>query len=637
MNKTSLFLLTIFLFISPVFASNAEPWLRHPDISDVSETKSGTIMTFYWTFDPDNADEGWDEWSRDEWSEDMVDLKGTDIIVTRNMAEKFNLEGSGWYTDDGDNRVINIIEPDADPENTLFKEVAFVDYGLDAPHYHFGLVPFRTVAAVHSDIPAGTWVYIPMFDGLELNVYDLDDRAEIDYTFWHDGWFRVTDISWSFADDASQIDVFTGTVQATAELYDQIKDEFEQKDFWNDTKEEDQTLDSYQDDISFFYRADVPVYSTEASSAAFRYAITTDTVNNDTKAQEFNFATGISEPLEVINADIDGDGYRDDAVIYFEDSKALKGYLDGSTTIITSSTTPEWQIDLSDKTVNDIAVGDYSNSGVDGVILATTGGIFGAPSLTGTVSLEELSSEVASIIALGDIENDDDNELVILSGSTLKSAKFKSGSYGSFSDISTDISGDISAICLGDITAEGQDELIIGTSQGIYSYNFTGSFTGLFADDITSPADLHTAYVDPDGFADVYAVHDGNVKAKYSSHKVGSPFVTLGSTNNSWVSVATIDPRIIGKDSPVSVSTPHLVKNGANFSVKRGSISLPASTKAGSLSIYTLTGRRVATVHSIKEGSSLVYSLTGLNVSNQPLLFSLVVGGTKISKVLLIK
>ncbi len=141
-------------------------WIRHPDKDAVHEDKFGAIITFYWTFDPENADAGWDEWSKWEGPLDPVHLKGTDLTVPRNMAEKYNLEGSGWYSENGENHVVNIFHPHAEPDSTIFIEVPYVDYGLDAGHH--GLVPFRTVAGVHQYIPSGTWVYIPMFNGIEV-------------------------------------------------------------------------------------------------------------------------------------------------------------------------------------------------------------------------------------------------------------------------------------------------------------------------------------------------------------------------------------------------------------------------------------------------------------------------------------
>lgn len=613
--------------------------MRHPDETLVDEKKSGTIMTFYWTFDPDNADPGWDEWTKGDYPQDPVHLNGTDITMPRNMAEKFNLEGSGWYTEDGGHWVVNIVEPHALPENTLFKEVPFVDYGLDAPHFHFGLVPFRTVAGVHDDIPAGTWVYIPMFKDIEVNVYDIEDRTQIDYTFWHDGWFRVTDISWSFADDATQIDIFTGTVQAAAEVYGQIWDNFEKKGFWNETKQEYQELDSYMGEVSFFYRADVPVYSTLNAEATYRYAVTTDTVHNDTRPQEYFFAKDLGETIRYYPADLDSDGLRDDAVIHFTESNVLKGFLNGITTAVTAETVPLWELSLGSKVVNDIAIGDFGNVGIEGLLCATNEGIFANSNPEIESAFIKVSDEIAQMIAIADIENDDENELVIYNGNSFKSGEFAETAYSTFSTIAGVTTESVTALATGDITAEGQDELIYGTASGIYSHDFSGVKSGLIADDISSPDDLAMAYVDPDGFADIYAVHGGEVKVKYSSHKVGAPFVILGKTDADWITLASINPKDVKKESKVATTSPTKQRSvTSSFSMKDNALTLPFNSSAGALSIFSLNGRKLAEIPAVRSGDELTYSLNGLrHLGNVPLVFSVETGSSRISRMMLLK
>lgn len=617
-------------------ASDASYWLRHPDLDEVDEQKYGTIMTFYWTFDPDNADEGWDGWTKGDYPQDPVHLQGTDITMPRNMANKFNLEGSGWYTEDGGHRVINIIEPHADPEETIFMEVPHVDYGLDAPHYHFGLVPFRTVAGVHDDIPAGTWVYIPMFKDIEIPVYDLNDRTQIDYTFWHDGWFRVSDISWSFADDATQIDIFGGTVQAVADVYNEIWWNFDKIDIWNETQGMSQQLDSYQGNVSFFYRADVPVFSPNEGDAVYKYTATVDTVHNDTKPHYFKFASGLSSDAVILSADIDHDNLKDDAVIYFKSENIIKGYLDFNESSITSNTIALWQKDLSVTEVSDINIADFNNDGFDDIVYSTSSEIRVITSLASSPTDTLISNFGASKFTIGDIDNDNINEIVIYNESAVLTSELQLGSYQTFSAINSLNNLSVSDLVLGDFEGEGRDDLAYGTETGIYIYSFSNGSSTLYDSGVQSPTDLKVSYIDPDAFADVYAVSDGKVLVKYSSHKVDAPFVLLGKTSSHWVNVATIDPRTVNYSDAIALSTKAVVNIKKFLKINAGVVKLPYEKNIGDLNIFSLNGKKLAQISAIKKNNELVYSLKSLDkFGKQPLLFSIKSGVNRISRMVL--
>lgn len=597
-------------------------------------------MTWYWTFDPDNADEGWDEWTKGAWPQDPVKLKGTDITVPRNMANKYNLEGSGWYTEGGGHTVINIIEPHVKPESTLFKQVDFVDYGLDAPHYHYGLVPFRTLAGVHDDIPAGTWVYIPMFDGIQVPVYDVDNRWNIDYSFWHDGWFRVSDISWSFADDATQIDIFAGTVQAVKDVYSQIWANFTQTEIWNETKQEYQTLDTYNGEVSYYYNADVPVYLSKDKKIHYRYAATKDTIHNDTRPAEYVISEERSEGIKALPIDLDNDSYRDDILLFNKSTNTLKGYVDCFEDGIRS---PKWSQTLPSFEVYDIITADFSNSGDIGVVIATDKGIVGGTVTATAISFDTLSSEVGSSIAVGDFNNDNKNEVILLtSGGEFKKAEYekwnkKLSAFVTLTGISS--SSAITAITAGDITAEGQDELIYGNAEGVWAYNFTGKKVGLFSNDVTSPRDLLAVYADPDGFADIFAIDKGYLKAKYSSHKQGAPFVELEEAGGDWVSFASINPKEINKSYVISVinSIEKSLSQKNVLSIDGKKLTLPASSKAGALSVCSINGRLIASVLPHYISGKLQYDLSKLSVGTQPLIISVDIDGVKASKVMILK
>lgn len=635
-------LFTLCFLTTTLFAASSEPWMRHPDKDSPHEKKSGSILTWYWTFDPENADDGWDEWEKGAQPQDPVTLRGTDITVPRNMANKYNLEGSGWYTEDGGHRVVNIIEPHVKPESTLFKEVDYVNYGLDAPHYHYGLVPFRTIAGVHDDIPAGTWIYIPMFDGIQLPVYDLDNRWDINYSFWHDGWFRVSDISWSFADDATQIDLFAGTVQAVTAAYNQLWNNFTQTEIWNETKQEFQVLDTYNGQISLYYKSDVPLYLSEDDEVIFRYATTVDTVHNDTRPAEFVVSETLGKNSRFVSVDLDGDTYRDDLVVYNSSSKTLQGFIDCVVKGIGSSTDNVWELSLLGVDVNDLVITDYDNSNVEGVVIATDKGILAGALSANSLSLDTISSEQASYITAGDYDNDNKNEIVIYTNGTFKKATYESWSkkLGTFSTISGVVNeSTISALTSGDLTAEGQDELIVGTATGVWSYNFTDRQSTLFADDVTSPAALLGVYVDPDGFADVFAIDDGELKAKYSSHKSDAPFVSLAKSSGHWISFAEIDPREINKSYIIPVIHPvkTVLKDKQQFNVTQKRLTVPYSAGIGTLQICALNGREIAEISPQKMGESAIYDLRSVTVGAQPLVFSVDVDGVRATKVMYLK
>lgn len=639
--STGVLLAPIFFLMLPLLAASSEPWMRHPEKDAPHEKKAGSIMTWYWTFDPENADDGWDEWTKGAQPQDPVHLKGTSVTVPRNMANKYNLEGSGWYTEDGGHRVINIIEPHVKPESTLFKEVDYVDYGLDAPHYHYGLVPFRTIAAVHDDIPAGTWVYIPMFDGIQIPVYDLDNRWNVNYSFWHDGWFRVSDISWSFADNATQIDLFAGTVQAVTDAYSQLWNNFTQTEIWNETKQEFQTLDTYNGEISLYYKADVPVYVSKDGDAIYRYSTTVDTVHNDTRPAEYVISENLREESRCFSVDLDNDSYGDDLLVYNYASKSLEAYVDCVAKGI-NLTDKIWELSFSGLEVFDFAVSDYNGSGRDGFVVATNKGILAGSLSQKKLNLDTLSREIAEYITTGDYNNDNKSDVVIFAEGTFKKASYESWSLklGNFTTLSGVVAGNtITALTSGDLTAEGQDELIIGTATGVWSYNFTGSKRSLYSDDVTSPDALHAVYVDPDGFADIFAIDDGMLKAKYSSHKVDAPFVSLAESGRDWITFAAIDPREINKSAIVSVVHPvnRVLKDKRQFNVHQKRLTVPYSAGVGELQICALNGREIARVSPQKRGESAVYDLRSLSVGKQPLVFSVDVDGVRATQLMYLK
>lgn len=625
----------LFLFVTAVMAGSAKNPLRHPDKSFPHEDKFGTIITWYWTFDPDNADEGWDGWTKGAWPQDPVHLKGTDITVPRNMAEKYNLEGSGWYTEDGGHRVINILEPHANPDSAKFLEVPYVDYGLDAEH--FGLVPFRTVAGVHEHIPAGSWVYIPMFDGIQVPVYDLDNRWQINYRFTHDGWFRVTDISWSFASDETQIDIFAGTVQAVTEVYNQVWHNFEQIGIWNDTKQEYQYLDAYQGDVSFYYRADVPVYASPRANGAYWYYMTTDTVHHDTEAEDFKLAKGFEEEVEILCVDIDADGYEDDVLLYLPESNKIKAYSDATSTEVTPQRSAKWEVSTGGITVIDLAVGDFTNSGEPGLLLATTEGIKGLVDLGSASSLTTLSSEVVNLLSIGDINGDRGNEVYVYDGSAFSTATYSRASEAltAFTELNiANTNGEPTAITLGDLTGTGKDALFWGTEKGVYVYDFSQATTKLYSDKVKSPKAILASYVDPDAYMDLYVIDDDSLKVKYSSHKEDAPYRSLTPATGNWLTLASMDPRNPTEPIAIKKSIAYNLKERRNFDISQGRLTFPAQTGAGILQVTALNGRRLASVMPQKVGATIEYNLQGITFGAQPLIFSVTVDGARVSKVM---
>jgi len=114
-------------------------------------------------------------------------------MVTPEFWESANLEGTGILTD---GRVFNL---GANTGCFMWLDPKVTPYGIN--HKGWGLIPYVSIAAnlENDGLPAGTKVYIPAFEGIELPMTNGQK---------HNGCFRVDDVAWSFAEGANHIDWF---------------------------------------------------------------------------------------------------------------------------------------------------------------------------------------------------------------------------------------------------------------------------------------------------------------------------------------------------------------------------------------------------------------------------------------------
>ncbi len=117
-------------------------------------------------------------------------------VVTDRFAERVTMEGTGVLRD---GRIVNLHE-ECDFATHGW---CFLDVDRDAAPFGYGsydpLRPFRTLAVPSDEIPRGTVVYVPDFDGMPLPT----DEGGFDF---HDGCFVVEDTGWSL--HGKHIDLF---------------------------------------------------------------------------------------------------------------------------------------------------------------------------------------------------------------------------------------------------------------------------------------------------------------------------------------------------------------------------------------------------------------------------------------------
>lgn len=159
------------------------------DISPVGSEIGDFKLTYYWIV--------YEQEFPGRPTVPLYTLDGKVIAVVSSIfAERVSMEGTGVLRD---GRIVN-----------LHKECDFATYGWcflnvdrDAAPFGYGsydpLRPFRTLAVPKDEIPRGTVVYVPDFDGMPLP----SDEGGFDF---HDGCFVVEDTGWSL--HGKHIDLF---------------------------------------------------------------------------------------------------------------------------------------------------------------------------------------------------------------------------------------------------------------------------------------------------------------------------------------------------------------------------------------------------------------------------------------------
>jgi len=534
MRKKKLISLCLLTTIMVLFVSTG--WARAmPEPRYHDEVPMHVEFTYYWTYDPDF--EGFTQVGVD------FDLKrpdGTVIkTVDRGLAARYHMEGSGFIEISGTRTVINVIDDGGgDLDKATFDTFDYVDWGLDAPCYGYGLVPWRTIAVKEEDIPVGSMVYIERFDGYEVPVPDVNDpHNQSKWTMVkHDGWFKATDVSWSFYDGAdvdSHIDIFAATYDA----YQKV----------------DGDLNLTELDIEVHPYTGVLSFITNEDEAKYRYIKVTGpqqiephdyTIYSDYKSPE-QIAFG-----EFADSPKNKEDVNDMLVMY---PPGVYAALDAQPPY-----GPHWLLWNFLANMASIALGDVDGAGNDEKVMFTEEGfvyvdhnlVFPPTGAQDTLGLDW------NLVTVGDLDGDDTDDIALASNEGVTILWMESGQVDHVTRLEyPGITCLVAADTSGNVDRDrevGKENLLVCSESAIISVsvNRDGTVAAYLVSDEGATA-AAAIKLDPDNKADVLAILKGQsgVYVQYTSHNDGA-FRKYMDTTPRWLTSMVIKNEMEAHPSP---------------------------------------------------------------------------------------
>jgi len=531
------------------------------------------------------------------WQGEVLEVCNTykDNFYDESEFGRYCMEGSGFYfTDGGDIVTINLSkgagENDPYCEDARFfileDEGINARWGVDAPVFHYGLVPWRTVAETEEDgkIPFGSYLYVDVLDQKwprQLMKTDAAISNPTNQNYWepafdHDGFVQVTDGSWSFyyggaenqrggtAAELPGLDLYANT-WSLYQLYG---------------------ISGATPHVSIYPQPVSPAFSFEQGGSLhgpgfhYRHARNSDEIMYTEIAKDYKqvtqFAfgdfegedTGIVPPTQ--NPALD----TDDMVVLWD------GAAQDTVYVLRDSDTSHVSTILKYSTIKGVDVGDLDGNGYDDVIIMVPGGIgwwdYGRIGHTeGEQNARWLRyqngdkvSDTGTMVKGCNFDGDDDDDVAILQSDKVVALQVEEGVVVARHKLKA---SNVSAIACGDVDGEDGDEELIANDTlvndpqgyGIKAYNPDEGWSLLVhEDELVNGHDdlqvvlLNSQRIDPDLKEDLVYTVDGvaGVYAALTSD-VGNPR-QFDEVTPKWIAS-------IRKVFPMGITPPpNLITNG---------------------------------------------------------------------------